>query len=345
MLRTCGLSGAALVLLMAAAAVAQTPPESGTLRIGGGEIRVTGPIGGNFVYEVTGNSAQSTYYLGIECLPVMPALRAQLNLPERQGVLVAAVLPGSPAAAASIAQHDLLMRIAGKPLDNPQTLLDAVEAAKGGKLKIELIRGGKPRTIEVAPAKRPSPLATTVPARAEAEPADWETVQKWLEGNKTRAPQGERPQSMTFTITGGPGLIVPPDVLVQRPLPANMSIVVSKVGDQPAKIQVQRDGKEWKVTEKELDKLPADIRPHVDQMLGRPRGLVGRVQAFNLPAPPPGVFPGMPGMAAPAQPMLEQRAPLGPIEQRLEEMSRRLDQLLKMVEKMADEPAHKKPPK
>ena len=93
----------------------------------------------------------------------MPALRAQLNLPERQGLLVGVVVPGSPAAAAGIAQHDVLMRVGDKPLAEPRDLVEAVQAAKGGKLKIELIRGGKPKTIEVAPAKRPAGQVANLP--------------------------------------------------------------------------------------------------------------------------------------------------------------------------------------
>ena len=61
-------------------------------------------------------AATGEYWLGVECLPVMPALRAQLNLPEKQGLLVAAVMPDSPAAKAGIKQHDVLLRVGEKPL-------------------------------------------------------------------------------------------------------------------------------------------------------------------------------------------------------------------------------------
>ena len=53
-----------------------------------------------------------------------------------------------------------------------------------------------------------------------------------------------------------------------------MSIVISKEGDQPAKIVVKRGDEKWEVTEKELDKLPADVRPHVEHMFGH-GGLIG----------------------------------------------------------------------
>jgi hypothetical protein len=281
MLRSCWMAVAALLVCGVGAATAQTP----------------------------------AYWLGIECLPVMPALRAQLNLSERQGLLVGAVVPESPAAAAGVAQHDVLLRIADKPLAELRDLLQAVDAAKGGKLKIELLRGGKPKTIEVAPAKRPEQFvgAAAQPPTA----ADWETVRKWME-SVTPGQAGAGPWSpRTFTIVR-PGAIVPRDVLFQKPLPANMSIVISKEGDQPARIKVRRDGKEWDATEEELDKLPADVRPHVERMLGRgPLGMVGNVQPFFQPPPGPA--------------SIDQR-----IEQRLEEMNGRIDRLFEIMQKMVD---------
>ena len=86
----------------------------------------------------------------------MPAaLRAQLNLPEKQGLLVEGVAPESPAAKAGIEQYDILLRAGDKPLTEPRDLVEAVQAAKDGKLTIELIRGGQHKTIEATPAKRP----------------------------------------------------------------------------------------------------------------------------------------------------------------------------------------------
>ena len=81
-------------------------------------------------------------------------------------------------------------------------------------------------------------------------------------------------------------------MLVGKPMPANLSIAITKVGEQPANIVVQRDKDEWKVTEKTLDKLPADVRPFVERMLGHGVfGIVGGTLppagTFHLPVPPP----------------------------------------------------------
>ena len=73
------------------------------------------------------------------------------------------------------------------------------------------------------------------------------------------------------------------DVLASRPLPPDTSVVVSKEGDKPANITVKRGDKKWEVTEKQLDKLPADVRPFVEQMLGRgAMGIFGGLKAYDV---------------------------------------------------------------
>ena len=208
-------------------------------------------------------------------------MRAQLNLPEKQGLLVVGVVPDSPAAKAGIVRHDVLLRAGDKPLAEPRQLVQAIEATKEGKLKIELLHNGKPKTVEATPAKRPEEARR--PSGEKPASADWETMQKWLQGmwsNGEAGGDGQGPLQFRFI---RPGAIVPGDVLVTVPLPPNMSIVISKEGDQPAKIVVKRGDEKWELTEKELDKLPADVRPHVERMLGRGlMGIVGGAASFNV---------------------------------------------------------------
>ena len=151
----------------------------------------------------------SEYWLGIGCAPVPAALRTQLNVPEKQGLLVEGVAPDSPAAKAGIAQYDILLRAGDKPLAEPRELVKAIEAAKESKLKIELIHDGKPKTIEATPAKRPEEARRHGRSRRRP-PGDWETMEKWMErmwpGEER---DGERPP-MRFRFFH-PGAIVPSD--------------------------------------------------------------------------------------------------------------------------------------
>ncbi len=285
----------------------------------------------------------SAYWLGIECLPVMPALRAQLNLPERQGLLIGSIMPSSPADAAGIVRHDILLRIGDRIITNPHDLMQAVDAAKGGKIEIELLRGGKPKTVEATPAKRPEQAGVAM--LPSGTTADWETVQKWMEGMMSNQENGGSQLPSAFSIIGGPGFILPQDMLGLKALPAGMSIMISKSGDQPAKITVQHGDQKMELTEKELDKLPADVRPYVEQMLGHGLpGFIGNVQAIESPHLPKtsgqsktSESKGPKPSASSGAEAIDQR-----LEKRLDEMSRRIDRLMEMMEKMAA--GHENPP-
>ena len=297
----------ALVLLGGITATAQPPAE----------------LPGNVAEAVTGEETVVTpgdYWLGIQCFPVPTAMRMPLNVPEKQGLLVAAVVPESPAAKAGILRHDILLRAGERPLMGPGDLIQAIETVKEGKLEIELLRDGKTKTIEAAPEKRPEGIGRNVAPMP--GPGDWETMEKWFEG--AAWPDGEtggaRPP-LRFRVIH-PGAIVPHDVLTSAPLPPNMSIVVHKQGDQPAQITVQRGEEKWETTEKDLDALPPDVRPHVERMLGRgPLGIVGDLPTFNF-APGSGTILPPSGSAA-----WESR-----FEKRLDEMNRRMDRLLNAIE-------------
>jgi hypothetical protein len=260
------------------------------------------------------------YWLGIECMPIPPALRTQLELPEPQGLLVEAVVPDSPAAKAGIVAHDILWSVGNKPLTNPLDLIREVEEIKDGNLTLEIIHASQHKTIEATPAKRPEGAGHM--SRLPGE-ADWNTISKWMEDHRSGEPGARVSNPLHFRFLH-PGAILPKEGL--QPMPANMSVVVSKEGDQPAKIVVKRGEEKWEVGEKELDKLPADVRPFVDRLLGRGAfGLAGVDSAFDLA---PDV--NTPGVETPNAPLpgasLEAR-----MEQRFEEMNHRFDQIMKSL--------------
>jgi len=77
------------------------------------------------------------------------ALASQLRLAAGTGAVVRDVTPGSQAHELGVERHDLILKINGESV----TLETAVRAlrtaaAERGTLKIELVRGGKPRTLE-----------------------------------------------------------------------------------------------------------------------------------------------------------------------------------------------------
>lgn len=96
------------------------------------------------------------FYLGIQTTPPDATLRAHLNLPEGQGLVVNDVVADSPAQQAELKVGDVLLSFGGEPLADTQTLVEKIRATKGESAKLELVRNGKPLGIEVTPKPRPA---------------------------------------------------------------------------------------------------------------------------------------------------------------------------------------------
>ena len=90
--------------------------------------------------------------LGVGLAPAGVARRLQrsVGLPVRDGLLVRGVEDGSPAAAAGLAEGDLLVAAGGQPLVEVDDLYDLLDAtAPGGTLELTVLRGTEERTVTV----------------------------------------------------------------------------------------------------------------------------------------------------------------------------------------------------
>lgn len=268
----------------------------------------------------------SVHWLGIQVLPVSAALRSQLNLPEKQGLLIGSVVQKSPAEKAGIVRHDILLKAADKPLGTPRQLLAVLDEAKETKIKIELLRGGKPMAIEATPAKRPSPLFL---GSDPFEESDWDAVQKWMDDMVSGHDRAGNRAPVRFQIVQ-PGAIVPKNALPTNTLPNELSISISKSGNQPAKIEVARGADKWSLTENNLDQLPADVRGHVERMLGRNQGFSGSLR----------IVPQFSGMPMPATMNALPKTPEEMhrhMQKQIEEMNRRIETMHKMIQEQQND--------
>jgi serine protease Do len=99
-----------------------------------------------------GESAAPPPRLGVALAPghVARRLRRSVGLPEIDGVLIRGVEEDSPAARAGLAQGDLIVAAAGRPVTAPDDLFDALQAAaQAGTIQVNVVRGTDERTIEV----------------------------------------------------------------------------------------------------------------------------------------------------------------------------------------------------
>jgi S1-C subfamily serine protease len=105
--------------------------------------------------------------LGIAVAPAHVARRLQrsVGLPERDGLLVRGVDAGSPAAAAGIAEGDLLVAAGGRPITDVDSLHEALGEA-GLPMDVVLVRGTEERTVTVNAA---APDAADPNAQADAD--------------------------------------------------------------------------------------------------------------------------------------------------------------------------------
>jgi S1-C subfamily serine protease len=76
-------------------------------------------------------------------------LRAAVGLPQRDGLLVHAVVDESPAQRAGLQRGDLIVGAAGTPVASADDLFDALERA-GDSLALRLLRGTEEREVDVS---------------------------------------------------------------------------------------------------------------------------------------------------------------------------------------------------
>jgi serine protease Do len=105
-----------------------------------------------------GESAQ-TPRLGVAIAPnhVARRLRRSVGLPDVDGLLIRDVTEDSPAARAGITRGDLIVAAAGHQIRTPDDLFDALQAAPGDTIELNLIRGTDELTTQVTLADHGQP--------------------------------------------------------------------------------------------------------------------------------------------------------------------------------------------
>jgi Do/DeqQ family serine protease len=100
-------------------------------------------------------------WLGVEPTEITPEMAETFGLKQTQGVIITGVLQDGPAAKAGIKPGDVLLRVAGKDIQNVGELLTHIASLPPGQqVKVELARRNTVMTLDVTPAQRPK-LKTT----------------------------------------------------------------------------------------------------------------------------------------------------------------------------------------
>ncbi len=258
------------------------------------------------------------YWIGLKGgdIPSDHPLRAQLDLPENQGLLVAEIMPNSPALKAGLKQNDILLKANKTDLHDMKDLIELVktEGPKKGQITVEILRHGKHETIHLTPEKTPDDVQF-----GEGPGGPRVDFRNGLPGipNEMFAPGGQMPFDFRNL---GPGVIVGGGQGINLGnMPNGVSVSIQKENDKPVHITVSRGGQTWNIVgddPESLKQLPDDLRPYVEQML-HGGGMRLHMPQFGASGPGgAGIGPGLDNG--------QMRDRLERMEKRLEEMQKRL---------------------
>lgn len=349
---------AGLACLMSPAAWAQAQVEEEVEVFGAADHVIGTPPVATWVGHAEGfpGDPPSSHWIGVACRPAESVLHKQLKI--EGGLVVEDVTPDSPAAKAGIEQDDILLAVNDIELSDQGQLMKFLNGNKEKEVKLKYLHAGETKTAKLTPAERPVDHLKffAVPAGPdgvfefklpEGEGKDAAAWKEWAEKLAKEAPEKGEPLKMRFF---HPGVMLGDDEhiqleLVLGDLPKDLKVLINKEGDGPTKIHVERGDEKWDVTEKDLDKLPEDVRMHVKKFLGQPHAFGIRLAKPKVVpfegAPVRGIRIAPPAVPAEGRPVrVEARAIQlggGPIEKQLGEINSRLEKIEKVLEKLADE--------
>ena len=109
-------------------------------------------------------------YLGVRIQDLTPELAEGLGLRSAQGALVTEVLPETPAEKAGLQEGDVILKVGDQAVGDADALRLLIARNRPGKrVKLQIAREGKIRTIEITLAEYPEEETSLVPHRTQ----DW----------------------------------------------------------------------------------------------------------------------------------------------------------------------------
>jgi|TARA_R110000850_G_scaffold277143_1_gene423761 serine protease DegQ len=95
-------------------------------------------------------------WIGVEPQDITPDLAQAFSLAAQEGVIVARIVPQSPAAEAGLRVGDIIREINGETVENTAGFLSQIARIEpGAQAMLRILRGGKARRIELQVAQRP----------------------------------------------------------------------------------------------------------------------------------------------------------------------------------------------
>ena len=123
-------------------------PSGGSVGIG---FAIPSNVARTIVAQLRDHGKVARGWLGVQMQPLTPTLARAAGLPNDQGVVVNAVVDGSPAAHASLQQGDVITAFNGKPIKDARDLALAVAGIQSGKIaSLTVWRNDHSRSVNVS---------------------------------------------------------------------------------------------------------------------------------------------------------------------------------------------------
>ncbi len=104
-----------------------------------------------------------TYWIGVSVAPVEPALRSQLQLTGKPGLIVTDVVKDGPAAKAGVRLYDILLKFDGVELVDQAGLTQLVQSRGERAIALEIFRGGQKQEVKITPERRKLSVSFRIP--------------------------------------------------------------------------------------------------------------------------------------------------------------------------------------
>ena len=143
-------------------------PSGGNIGIG---FAIPAETAADIVKQLRQSGHVERGWLGVQIQPVSEDVAGSLGLDSTDGVLVADVLPDSPAMAAGVKSGDVIIEANGQQMHEYRDLTKLIAGLDAGsKIDLKVIRGGKTRTLDVVIGSMPQDdLALSQPGEAAEE--------------------------------------------------------------------------------------------------------------------------------------------------------------------------------
>lgn len=129
-------------------------PSGGNIGIG---FAIPAETAAEIVAELKTKGRVDRGWLGVQIQPVTEEIAASLGLPETRGVLVADVIPGTPAEAAGIRSGDVILQAAGERMEEYRDLTKLIAGIDAGtQIKLVVSRSGETLSIPVTIGEMPA---------------------------------------------------------------------------------------------------------------------------------------------------------------------------------------------